>query len=127
MSKECIVCGNKIESTRPDAKYDTPACKKKYQRNAEKYSGVRSELKTVKKSSDVFTFTTRDGKPGIRTAKYWFDVPLGAVPVVGKGEPAMPKGWNGREYFLWRDNAFQVGEHGPVITNPHKIKQGSKA
>ncbi len=57
----------------------------------------------------------------VRTAIYWYDVPLAAVPVREKDWPEMPEWMNGRQYFLWWKNNFEVKDGQPVILNPFPI------
>lgn len=57
----------------------------------------------------------------VRSAKYWYDVPLAAIPVLEKDWPAMPEYMNGRQYFLWWKNNFEVKAGSPVIHNPFPV------
>jgi len=58
-------------------------------------------------------------KNKVRQAKYWYDVPIAAVPIIQKDWPKMPEFLNGRQYFLWWKNEFKVNEAGePIILNP---------
>ena len=59
-----------------------------------------------------------DEKSATRKAKYWYDVPLGAIPVIKKGNPEMPDFMNGRQYFLWWKNEFKEKNGTPIIHNP---------
>jgi hypothetical protein len=68
-----------------------------------------------------------DEKSNIRKAKYWYDVPIAAIPVIKKDWPKMPGYMNGRQYFLWWKNDFALQEdetkpgYGePLILNPFK-------
>ena len=63
-----------------------------------------------------------DEKPKVREAKYWYDVPLGAIPIKQKDWPEMPEYMNGRQYFLWWKNNFETGKGDkPVILNPFPV------
>jgi hypothetical protein len=64
-------------------------------------------------------------KSKVREAKYWYDVPLAAIPVREEGWPEKPDSMNGRQYFLWWQTSFKTnddpekGELGmPVILDP---------
>lgn len=134
MERTCIVCGTIFESSRSDARFDTDACRKKFARNPELYTGAASkELEVVDppKGRGPFRFRTKNyltgsgfhedesGKVIIRTATRWYDVPLGAVPLLEKGDPKMPEWMDGRQYFLWRENDFRVSDADkPIIINP---------
>lgn len=68
----------------------------------------------------------KDEKSPVRKAKYWYDVPSGAVPVSKKGWPEMPDYMNGRQYFLWWKNEFKYSEkfpNSPEIHNPYPIRE----
>jgi hypothetical protein len=67
---------------------------------------------------------TAERKSKVRTAKYWYDVPLAAVPVISKGDPEMPEWMDGRQYFLWWKNDFKVSGDKPVIFNPYPKARG---
>lgn len=66
-----------------------------------------------------------ESKNQVREAKYWYDVPVAALPILQKDWPKMPNYMDGRQYFLWWKNEFAVngdptkGELGqPIINNP---------
>lgn len=122
----CKNCG--IEFTgRTDARFCSPKCRVTFSRK----QSVVTDNVTVKDFdvTDNFTFMIRLGpldkerglveqKSKIREAKYWYDVPLAAVPVYQKGWPEMPQEMNGRQYFLWWKNEFQSKDGVPEIINP---------
>lgn len=126
----CLTCGIEFDPKRKDAKYCSPSCKLK----AFRKQSIETDNVTLSEpnETDNFKFYTIskarepiDGKPKeadtkseIREAKYWYNVPLGAIPVIQKGWPDKPEYMNGRQYFLWWKNEFEVGEAGPVILNP---------
>lgn len=128
--KTCVVCGNEFDG-REDAKYCSSKCRVKASRNSTIDKIEDNVIIEEPKVLEDFKFkcpNTRtnsgywedDGKVVIRTAKYWYDVPVCAVPIIGKGEPEMPDWMDGRIYFLWRKNEFKVSESGkPVIINPY--------
>lgn len=64
---------------------------------------------------------TDDTSNPIREAKYWYDIPLAAVPVVQKGWPELPQFMNGRQYFLWWKNEFKESDGVPEILNPFPV------
>src|SRR6266404_2523981 len=113
----CLVCGIEFEG-RADARYCSPKCRKEaflkrsvgtdkldYQERI--IEDVTFHFKTVSYDLNI---SQPERQPAYtnRTAKYWYDVPLGAVPVIQKGWPAMPDYMNGRQYFLWWKNEFKV-------------------
>lgn len=134
---KCINCGIEFEG-RIDAKYCSPRCRKEASRKA----SVVTDNVTLSEPvvTDNFYFTVTDNRTPDdlgydeassafrkvkRLATYWYDVPLGAIPVYEKDWPKMPEYMNGRQYFLWWKNEFRVnddpkkGEIGiPVIHNP---------
>ena len=134
---KCLNCGIEFEG-RKDAKYCSPKCKLQ----AFRKQSVETDNVTLSETTetDNFQFTVRYnrklGDEGYdsdigkqratpRTAKYWYDIPLGAIPIKQKGWPDMPEFMNGRQYFLWWKNEFVInedktkGEVGmPIIHNP---------
>ena len=132
---KCIVCGIEFEG-RSDAKYCSTSCRKKASRVGT-IENISEEIVVVeqKPAMGEFEFMAPNirmksgfweddkGEVVIRKAKYWYDVPLGAVPVAKDGEPEMPTFMNGRQYFLWRDNGFQTDEKSgaPIIVNPFPV------
>lgn len=129
MVNVCEVCGIEFETVKP-ARTCSAKCRVTLSR-----SGVTRSpnvtLAEVPVTRDV-TLEFRiirnkdDDKPNpVRTAVYWYDVPLSAVPKLKKGWPEMPDYMNGRQYFLWWKNEFKTnqdpkkGELGqPIIHNP---------
>lgn len=129
--KTCVVCGVIFEAKRSDARFDTEKCKKKFQRNPELFIGVGEEVELVPLVEEKpFRFKTpsRNGfnEDDWREAKHWYDVPLAAIPKIEEGNPDMPEWMNGREYFLWRANDFEMNEENgkPRIINPIRPPKG---
>lgn len=130
---KCNNCGIEFEAKRKDAKFCSKNCKLQAFRKA----SVETDNVTLKSipETDNFKFYTiqkarepindqakeDDVKSEIREAKYWYDVPLGAIPVKQKGWPDKPDYMNGRQYFLWWKNEFEEGDSGPVILNPFPV------
>ena len=121
---ECLVCGIKIENK---AKTCSPKCRKILSRQ----QSVTKDVSVTQpiEESVTFEFTVVGGKGSpddvkqakskVRTAKYWYDVPIAGVPKVKKDWPKMPDFMNGRQYFLWWKNDFKIQEDGtPIIHNP---------
>lgn len=129
---KCIVCGIEFESNRADAKYCSPKCRKAASRLSSVTDNVTLSEPDVTLNFEFYTISkanglgrTEDEKSPIRKAKYWYDVPIAAVPVVHEDWPPMPDWMNGRQYFLWWKNDFienqdpEKGEVGsPLILNP---------
>lgn len=130
----CELCGIEFESRRSDAKYCSLNCRVTASRK-----GANVTDNVTLSSPDVtlnlyFSFYTvtkgreplkgqkkePDEKSVLRKAKYWYDVPLGAIPVTKKDWPEIPDYMNGRQYFLWWKNEFEVKDGKPVILNPFK-------
>lgn len=115
----CLICGIELESDK--AKTCSPKCRKELSR-------VRSVTKNVSVTSKIepsvtFEFTVTDNrddpnKKKVRSAIYWYDVPLAAVPKLKDGWPKMPDFMNGRQYFLWWKNEFKENNGVPEILNP---------
>ena len=129
--KECLNCGIEFEPKRKDAKYCSPNCRVTHSRK----KGIVTDNVTLSDPvvTDNFEFTIkhkplnpefddeamRQSKATVRTAKYYYQVPLAAIPVIKKGWPSMPDYMNGRQYFLWWKNNFEVNDSDdPVILNP---------
>ena len=134
----CQNCGVELENKKTGAKFCSTNCRVTFSRK----SSVVTDSVTFSKDSvtDSFKYTNHyDRKPGdagydeelannhkqVKEAKYWYDVPLNAIPVKQKGWPDMPENMNGRQYFLWWKNEFKVQENDgypgvglPEITNP---------
>lgn len=130
MTNTCVVCGIEFESSK-SAKTCSPRCRVTLSR-----SDVTHGSNVTLKDPDVtlavtfrFTIAQRPGsKPGddnwnenkakVREAKYWYDVPLAAIPVREKDWPEMPDYMDGRQYFLWWKNEFDTKDSLPVVYNP---------
>ena len=128
--KNCEQCGTEFSSKRESAKYCSPKCRVTASRKA----GVVTDNVTLSDADVTLTFkftikrNKKDDRPNpVRTAKYWYDVPLAAIPVLQKGWPEVPifetldgtEPMNGRQYFLWWKNNFDMQENGtPIIHNP---------
>ena len=127
---KCLVCGIEFESSRETAKYCSAKCRKlaflkksvsvpngpvKVSVPAEKELAFQFTIIAAKDNPD----DVKQDKARVRTAKYWYDVPLAAQPKLQKSWPKMPDFMNGRQYFLWWKNDFKVQQDGtPVIFNP---------
>lgn len=126
MSK-CKNCG--VEFTgRKDAKFCSPNCRVTFSRKQSLVTdNVTLSDPVVTDNFEFYTISKANGdgrkadeKSPIRKAKYWYDVPIAAIPVIKKGCPKMPDYMNGRQYFLWWKNEFKENGAGPVILNPIK-------
>lgn len=124
----CVICKTEFESKR-DAKTCSPRCRVTLSRNKSIVTDnvTLSEISVTDKFG--FTIAIKDGeeelsvikaKNKIRFASKWEDVPIAAIPVIQKGNPEMPSYMNGRQYFLWWKNNFEVKDEQPVILNPFK-------
>jgi hypothetical protein len=129
----CLVCKIEFEG-RADAKYCSPKCRKEASRLSSVTDNVTLSVPIVTDNL-IFKFTVKykplhdvqddvaKERATIREAKYWYDVPLGAIPIIQKDWPEMPEFMNGRQYFLWWKNEFKTmtfdgrGEL-PEILNP---------
>lgn len=128
---KCLNCGIEFEA-RAGAKYCSPRCKLQ----AFRKKSVETDNVTFSETpeTDNFEFYTKTAerntamgkipseKSSIRKAKYWYDVPIAAIPVIQKGWPEMPEFMSGRQYFLWWKNEFEVKNDKPVILNPFPEK-----
>lgn len=123
---QCEVCGTEIEGR---AKTCSVKCRKALSRDRsvtgdgsvtlETKKSVTFEFRTPNLRSDSGWHEDDKGKPIVRKALTWFEVPIAAQPVLQKDWPKMPEGMNGRQYFLWWRNEFKIEEDGrPVIINP---------
>jgi hypothetical protein len=122
----CANCGIEFEG-RTDARFCSPKCRVTFSRK----SSLVTDNVTVSDQivTDNFKFTVKykplntsqdslvEKYAKVRTAKYWYDVPLGALPVYEKGWPKMPDYMNGRQYFLWWKNEFKENDGTPEILN----------
>ena len=124
----CENCGIEFESTKSNARFCSPNCRVTHHRKGSVVTAdvtlsapiVTAEFRFVTKYVPIHasqdSLVTKHAKP--RTAKYWYDVPLGAIPIYEKGWPKMPKYMNGRQYFLWWKNEFAVTPNEtPVLLN----------
>lgn len=132
MINKCVVCQIEFESKK-SAKTCSPKCRVTLSRfgvtkdpnvtlaEPRVTHDVTFKFYTVAKGRKPLVGQTKeaDQKSEIRTAKYWYDVPLGAIPVYQKGWPKMPDYMDGRQYFLWWKNNFEEKATGPVIHNPY--------
>lgn len=134
---KCLNCNKEFEG-RKDAKFCSSKCRVTFNRLS-----VTKGLDVTDNVTDneVFKFTvTYNKKPGdngyddstaqarrkVRTAVYWYDVPLGAVPLIQKDWPSMPDHMNGRQYFLWWKNEFEIGDNGAILHNPLPSTEGAR-
>lgn len=119
------MCGIKLKSSRKDAKFCSSKCRVTFNRN----KSIEGLPVTANVEAVTFKFTIKIGpndeerglieaKSKVREAKYWYDVPLAAVPVFEEGWPEMPDYMNGRQYFLWWKNDFDTRDDDPIIYNP---------
>jgi hypothetical protein len=134
---KCDNCGIEFEG-RADAKFCSPNCKLKAFRRKSIETDNVTFSKPIETDNFEYKTTTYDlniAQKGrqvttvVKTAKYWYDVPIAAKPVVKKDWPACPDYMNGRQYFLWWKNNFAVGEgespfNGPVLHNPYPERAG---
>lgn len=125
-----------MEGKREGAKYCSPRCRLiGHRRETVETDNVKlAEPETLSETFKFYTETKdRASETGkvhgernpTKTVKYWYDVPVSAIPVIQKGWPAKPDYINGRQYFLWWKNNFEVGKgkdpfDGPVLWNPFK-------
>lgn len=126
----CLNCG--IEFTgRSDAKFCSPNCRVTFSRKGSLVTDnvTFSEPLVTDKFTFTVTYSRKPEDPGYdsdeaakrkqpREAKYWYDVPLGALPILQKAWPEMPDYMNGRQYFLWWKNNFKTTDKGPELHNP---------
>jgi hypothetical protein len=131
----CQNCGKAIEG-REDKKFCSDKCRVTFSRN-KSVSVTDNVTFSDPVVTDNFEFTIKLGpndhkrrlesnqltiaeeKQKKRVARYWYEVPVSAVPVVKKDWPAVPGYMNGRQYFLWWKNEFETDKNGPVILNPY--------
>jgi hypothetical protein len=78
---------------------------------------------TVERKTDMGKIPAE--KSSTRKAKYWYDVPVAAIPVIKKGYPEMPDYMNGRQFFLWWKNEFKMNGEKPEILNPYPDTTGA--
>lgn len=134
--RNCEVCGIDITDKKATARTCSPKCRKLlFQSKSVEQNGTETgtlsfaepehldiwfEFRTLSKANGMGR--EKDEWSPIRKAKYWYDVPIAAIPVIKKGNPEMPDYMNGRQYFLWWKNEFKENELGPVLHNPFKEK-----
>jgi hypothetical protein len=131
--KQCELCGIEFEAQRDSAKYCSAKCRVTASRKGSLVTpnvtlsdpdvtlSLYFEFYTISKANGLGR--KEDEKLGTRKVKYWYDVPLGAIPVIKKDWPKMPEFMNGRQYFLWWKNDFKINEQGdPIIHNPHPAR-----
>lgn len=125
----CVICKNEFEG-----KEGAKTCSAKCRVTLSRQKSIVTPNVTLSQIPEevVFRFTVRvkkgeqelsviESKNKIRSTTKWEDVPIAAVPVVYQGDPDMPEWMNGRQYFLWWKNNFQLAEDGsPLIWNPFK-------
>ena len=137
---KCTNCNIEFEG-RSDAKFCSPKCRVTFNRKGSVVTdNVTLSDPDVTDNFEFFTISkanglgrTEDEKSKTRKAKYWYDVPLAAVPVIKKDWPKLPifpatedrpeTSMNGRQYFLWWKNNFEENETGPVIHNPFPVRE----
>lgn len=125
----CEQCGIEFQSKRGDAKFCSPKCRK--EAFLKRSVGTDNVTFSEPKGTDNFEFYTiskanglgrpKDEKSTTRIGKYWYDVPLGAIPIIKKDWPIMPIYMNGRQYFLWWKNNFETRNDEPIILNPFPV------
>ena len=134
--RNCAVCGIDITDKKETAKTCSPKCRKELSRLESVTPNVTlgDQIVTPEIYFEFYTETvgrktdlgnTPSEKHSIRKAKYWYDVPIAAIPVIKKGWPTKPDYINGRQYFLWWKNNFEMGKgespfDGPILWNPFK-------
>jgi hypothetical protein len=127
--KQCEVCKIDISGKKGTARTCSPKCRKDLSRLESVTPNVTLSDPIVTLEFEFYTRTvdrvSQLGKvPGeknpIKKARYWYEVPIAAVPVIKKGWPKMPDYMNGRQYFLWWKNEFKETNNGPEILNPNK-------
>lgn len=138
MVNKCQVCGVEFESKKV-AKTCSARCRKVLSHQTSVTPNVTLGEHDVTPEL-MFKFTIRqfpgsvrgdgdwnENKARIREAKYWYDVPLAAVPVLHKDWPQVPEfadgPMNGRQYFLWWKNDFDMRDGVPVIYDPFPERQ----
>lgn len=140
----CNNCNIEFESRRKDAKYCSPKCKKyaflKRSTGTDKSQNGTDNVILAERINNINTETFKfyivtkanglgrkeDEKSATRTALYWYDVPLSAIPIIQKGWPKMPDYMNGRQYFLWWKNEFADKDGTPIIHNPFPTRENVK-
>lgn len=138
--RKCEVCGIDITDKRASAVTCSPKCRKAlHNKRSLEQNGTETGTLTMADPEHLdiwFEFYTisrtnglgrkKDEKSKVRKARYWYDVPIAAIPVIKKGNPEMPELMNGRQYFLWWKNDFKMSEKfpdSPEIHNPRPIRE----
>lgn len=130
--RNCAVCGIDISDKKAIAKTCSPKCRKELSRLESVTPNVTLNEPSV--TPDVwFEFYTvvkknglgrkEDEKSVIRKERYWYDIPIAAIPVIKKGFPSMPDYMNGRQYFLWWKNEFKTKDGNPEIISPYPVRE----
>lgn len=120
---KCKQCGIEFGAKRESARFCSPKCRV----TASRKSSIVTDFVTLS-DPDVtlrFQFTVPQIPEKVREALYWFDVPIGAIPILQARWPEMPDYMNGRQYFLWWKNEFVYDEQErPIIHNPFPVYDG---
>jgi hypothetical protein len=126
MNNRCKMCHIEYQAKRVNSKFCSPKCRVTFNRHS-----VTDDVNVTDNTVEAVTFNFTivigknnppdviEAKSKVRSAKYWYDVPLAAVPVLQEGWPEMPGFMNGRQYFLWWKNEFRTKDGEPVILNPY--------
>lgn len=128
--RKCEVCGIDISNKKQTARTCSVKCRKDLSRLESVTPNVTLGDNSV--TLEVFKFTivvgkdnptdVRESKSKVRTAQYWYEVPIAAIPINKNGWPEMPEYMNGRQYFLWWKNDFLAQSDGtPIIHNPFPV------
>ncbi len=137
-ANRCQECNIEFQATRKDAKFCSPKCRKDNSRKRVT-DNPNVTLKAPEPVTDNFEFKTKDthsksgynenaqGKVITRIGKYWYDIPIAAIPILKKDWPEMPEYMNGREYFLWFKNEFDTKDGKPIIINPYSYQTPAPA
>src|SRR3990167_6253492 len=118
----CQICSIEFESVK-EAKTCSPKCRKDLSRIGSVTPNVTLSDPIVTLDFEFYTVTKgreplkgqekeSDQRSVTRRAKYWYDVPLAAIPIIKKDWPQVPEGINGRQYFLWWQNEFKTEKDG---------------
>jgi hypothetical protein len=121
------MCGVDITYKRVTARTCSPKCRKDLSRLESVTPNVTLSDEFVTLDFEFYTQTKSNehyigNKSPTRKARYWYDVPLAAHPVIKKGWPTCPSWMNGRQYFLWwkNDFAYDMDAERPLILNPFR-------
>ena len=126
---KCLICGLELEGKKEGTKYCSPKCRKAASRlnsvthnvtlTEPDVTDIWFEYKTVQYDLNL-SQDKRKPKWTTKKARYWYEVPISAIPVIRKGWPPCPEFMNGRQYFLWWKNEFEMTDKGPRILNPNR-------